>query len=68
MAGARTVSVTSVVYNNSGVATSVTRTVGAVVVGDNIVADFRELNPGVQNNAFSEVPTSRQTAYGVLGA
>ncbi len=53
----RTVSVTSVVLNNSGVATSVSRTVNAVVVGDNIVADFRQLAPGVINSAYTEFPT-----------
>lgn len=52
----RTVTVSSVFLNNQGVATSVSRTVNAVVVGDNIVADFRQTNPGVINSAYTEFP------------
>lgn len=55
----RTVSVTSVFLNNQLIPTTVTRTVPAVIVGDNIVADFRELNPGVINSAYTEFPNSR---------
>ncbi len=53
----RTVTVSTVFLNNQGVSTSVSRTVNAVVVGDNIVADFRQFNPGVINSAYTEFPT-----------
>lgn len=56
MAITRTATVTSVYLNNSNVPTTVSRTVQAVVVGDNIVADFRQQNPGVINNVYTEFP------------
>ncbi len=56
MANSKTVSVTSVFLNNSGVATTVTRTVAAVVVGNDVRADSREINPGVINNVYTEFP------------
>lgn len=55
----RTASITSVFLNNSATPTTVTRTVNCVIVGDNIIPDFRELNPGVINSAYTEFPNSR---------
>jgi len=51
-----TISITSVFLNNSTIPTSVTRTVEAVVVNNQLVADFRQYNPGVINSAYTEFP------------
>ncbi len=53
-----TVSITSVFLNNSTIPTAVTRTVEAVVVNNQLVADFRQYNPGVINSAYTEFPTN----------
>jgi len=55
-----TATVTQVVLNNQGSASTVTsRTVPTVVVGNNVVPDFRETNPGVINSVYTEYPNSR---------
>lgn len=56
MATSPTVSVTTVYLNNSTAPTTVTRTVAAVVVNNQLVADFRQTNPGVINNVYTEYP------------
>lgn len=52
----RTVTITSVYLNNSTTPTTVSRTVEAVIVDNQIVADFRQVNPGVVNSAYTEYP------------
>jgi hypothetical protein len=56
MATQFTVSVTSVFLNNQGIATTVTRTVPAVVVGNDIRADINQIKPGVVNSQYTEFP------------
>lgn len=51
-----TVSITSVFLNNSTTPTTVSRTVETVVVDNQLVADFRQYNPGVINSAYTEFP------------
>ncbi len=51
-----TVTVTQVYLNNSNVPTTVSRTVNAVVVDNQLVADIREIRPGVVNSAYTEIP------------
>lgn len=55
----RTATVTTVYLNNSTTPSTVSRTVNCVIVGDNIIPDFRETNPGVVNSAYTEFPNSR---------
>lgn len=55
----RQVTITTVYLNNSTVPTTVSRSVNCVIVGDNIIPDFREFNPGVVNSAYTEFPNSR---------
>lgn len=43
----QTVTITTQFINNSGLPTSVTKVVPAVVVDNVLVADFRQINPGV---------------------
>ena len=50
--------ITTVYYNNSTTPTTVSRTVNQVVVGDQIIPDFREYNPGVINSAYTELPVN----------
>ena len=56
MAINQTVSVKSVYLNNSTTPTTVSRTVEAVVVNNQLVPDFRQINPGVINSAYTEYP------------
>lgn len=56
MALNQTVSVTSVFLNNSTIPTTVSRTVEAVVVNNQLVPDFRQVNPGVINSKYTEFP------------
>jgi len=50
------VTVTQVYLNNSTVPTTVSRSVDSVVVNNQVVADFRQTNPGVVNSAYTEYP------------
>ncbi len=56
MALGTTVTITSQFLNNSTTATTVSKIVTGVVVDNQVVADFRQINPGVINSAYTERP------------
>ncbi len=50
------VTITTQYLNNSTAPTTVSKSVPRVVVNNALVPDFRDINPGVVNSAYTEQP------------